>query len=334
MPNDATIGGGMHDIVINELMTKTVTCVCPETDVAEVARLLRDQRLSCAVVIENNVPVGIITERDLVRHVADTLDHPTLRERLTRDLMSAPPVTIREHDRLYDALVISRAQGIRHLPVVNENGNLVGLITQTDITRAYFKFYSQLPALIEHVLQLRTQNLVNANEQLLALSLEDPLLNIGNRRAMEVDLEHTHASSLRYRRTYSVALFDIDYFKSYNDHYGHPEGDRILKTIASSLNGCIRKADRLYRYGGEELLMLCPETPIEGVRIMAERLIAVIESLAITHVNSPSGVVTISGGIANRGEHQTWKELVNEADQALYAAKRAGRNRLHAINRA
>lgn len=334
MLNNEASETGLQDLIINELMTKTVTCVSPEMDVAEVARLLRDQRLSCAIVVEKNVPIGIITERDLVRHVADMLDHPSLRERLTRDLMSTPPVTIREHDRLYDALVVSRAQGIRHLPVINENGNLVGLITQSDITRAYFKFYSQLPALINQVLQSRTKNLVEANEQLQALSLEDPLLNIGNRRAMEVDLEHTHASSLRYRRTYSVALFDIDYFKSYNDHYGHPGGDRILQTIAGSLNGCIRKADRLYRYGGEEFLMLCPETPIEGVRIMAERLIAVIESLAVTHVNSPNGVVTISGGIANRGEFQSWKEVVNEADQALYAAKRAGRNRLHAISRA
>lgn len=331
MPIDEALNVGMFDLVINELMTKAVTCVCPDTDVAEVARLLRDQRLSCAIVVENNIPVGIVTERDLVRHIADTLDNPSKRERATRDLMTSPPVTIRETDHLYDALVISRAQSIRHLPVVNEKGNLVGLITQSDITRAYFKFYSQLPTLVANALQIRTKNLIDANEQLQALSLEDPLLNIGNRRAMEVDLEHTHASAVRYNRTYSVAIFDVDHFKSYNDHYGHPEGDRILKTVASTLNGCIRKADRLYRYGGEEFLMLCPETPIEGTRIMAERLVAVIESLAITHVESPKGVVTISGGIANRGHYGFWKEVVNEADQALYAAKRAGRNRLHAI---
>jgi diguanylate cyclase (GGDEF)-like protein len=144
---------------------------------------------------------------------------------------------------------------------------------------------------------------------------------------MEVDMELTHALNLRYRRPYSVVLFDIDNFKRFNDHYGHPAGDRLLKRISDFLQCNTRKVDRLYRYGGDEILLLLPETQIEGAVIFANRIIKDIELLAIPHCKNPFKVVTISGGIADCKAKGSWREVITEADQGLYLAKNGGRNR-------
>lgn len=318
----------VNDLQIGQLMTAVVSCVPPDADLASVSRMMRDRRFSCLVVEEAMRPLGIITERDLVRYMADAFDDRELRSVIAAQVMSTPPVTVKESDTLYDAMVITRAHGIRHLLVVTDAGEFAGLVTQSDITKAYFKLFEDLRGAIERSMNERTQELLAANERLKALSLEDPLLNVGNRRAMEVDLGHTHAAALRYKRPYSVTLFDIDCFKLYNDHYGHLAGDNALKLVAETLNRSIRATDRLYRYGGEEFLVLCPETPLEGALTLANRLIESVRKKGLDHCKSPHSVVTLSGGAANVGDHSSWTEVVGLADKALYEAKNKGRNQV------
>jgi diguanylate cyclase (GGDEF)-like protein len=162
--------------------------------------------------------------------------------------------------------------------------------------------------------------------------MEDGLLGIGNRRAMEVDLEHTHAVALRYKHPYTVVLFDIDHFKLYNDHYGHLEGDACLKQVSQTLEEAIRKSDRLYRYGGEEFLLILPNTKHSGALILAKRLVENLYNEAIPHCKSPHNVVTISAGIASysasNGNNISWKNVVEQADKSLYQAKSCGRNQV------
>ena len=158
----------------------------------------------------------------------------------------------------------------------------------------------------------------------------DALTGLGNRRAMEVDLEHTHVQAVRYNRSYAVALFDIDFFKLYNDHYGHKAGDDALRTVSGQLLSCIRKCDRLYRYGGEEILMLLPETSLYGALILVDRILAGFADLNIPHEKSSFGFVTLSCGVASQVEengYDKWEGLVDLADRGLYASKRGGRNR-------
>ena len=149
---------------------------------------------------------------------------------------------------------------------------------------------------------------------------------------MEVDLTHTHASAIRYNQTYSVLLLDVDFFKRYNDHYGHQMGDEALIKVADIIKKQIRSSDRLYRYGGEELLLLLPHTSAEQSATVADKLVKSIQDSAIPHKKGPLGCLTISGGCSSVKKRQEenyskWEQVVEEADRALYQAKTDGRNR-------
>jgi diguanylate cyclase (GGDEF)-like protein len=204
-------------------------------------------------------------------------------------------------------------------------------VTQADLARAHVLLIEQQREILEREINCKDCELQQANEQLKALSMLDALMGIGNRRAMEVDLEHTHALALRYSRNYVAVIFDLDFFKNYNDTYGHLAGDEALRQVAGYLQTRIRKSDRLYRFGGEEILMLLPETSHAGAMILAERIVAGLAEKKLPHSSSPFGVITISCGVATQTEQSTypsWHELVHRADQALYAAKRNGRNQV------
>ncbi len=324
-----------EEITISQFMSTQVACITPESSLAVAVRTMRQHGYSCVVVTRDETPLGLLTERDLVRLFSDHLESDGgLLECTVEECMSCPPVTVCDSTGLFESLVIARARRIRHLPVVNQQGRLAGIATQSDMVSAYIHFIEKQREIIEKSVTARTQSLLQANEQLKALSLEDALLGVGNRRAMEVDLEHTHATALRYRRPYAVVLFDIDHFKQYNDHYGHPAGDAALIRVSDYLQATIRKADRLYRYGGEEMLLLLPETPLEGAHIMASRLIEGLAKLKLPHIKSAHQVITLSGGInvLGVGENRAanWQEVVQGADEDLYLAKRSGRNRLGA----
>ncbi|TCK19105.1 diguanylate cyclase (GGDEF)-like protein [Thiogranum longum] len=323
----------MTQIPIHKLMTQHVELLSPATPLHSVAHAMQSKRHSCVVLGEDKIPAGIITERDLVSILGRILDEPELANEPAANFMSTPPCTVDDKQTLFDALVISRADGVRHLPVVNNSGKLVGLITQTDLAQAHFQVIEEQQHVIERAIHKRTEQLVAANAELQSLSMEDGLLHIGNRRAMEVDMEHTHARAVRYNQTYTTVLLDVDFFKAYNDHYGHMAGDDALKQTASIVKSAIRKSDRVYRYGGEELLLLLPDTGPDGGAILTQRILKALQDTAITHCKSPYGVITMSAGIANHDPEQEasatdWSAVVHAADQRLYQAKEAGRNRV------
>jgi two-component system cell cycle response regulator len=167
-------------------------------------------------------------------------------------------------------------------------------------------------------------------ENLERVSLEDRLTGVGNRRSMETELERSRARAQRYQRPYATILVDIDFFKKYNDHYGHQAGDVVLKQVADALGDDLRETDGAYRYGGEEFLVLLPETEAARAEEVAERLRQRVEALGIPHCVTEVGCVTISLGIgcetAEADAPAEWEEVVRRADSALYRAKSAGRN--------
>ncbi|MBE9536453.1 MAG: GGDEF domain-containing protein [Proteobacteria bacterium] len=315
---------------IQNLMTKKVYCVAPGETLGKALLIMRDKRFSCIVISEEEKPVGILTERDIVKLMADHSPPISPATTIISDVMSSPPVTVNESDTLFEALVVARAEKVRHLPVINPDGRIVGIVTQSDLVKAHFNLYEHQREIVETSIDERTRELIRANKELKALSMEDALLGIGNRRAMEVDLQHTHASATRYQFHYSVMLIDIDYFKNYNDHYGHLAGDDVLKKVANRIEFIIREADRLYRYGGEEFLLLMPETGLKDTALKAGEIVKDVQSLKIPHEKSSFKVLTISIGIGNCCEieekaNATWSDLVDIADQRLYKAKDKGR---------
>ena len=182
------------------------------------------------------------------------------------------------------------------------------------------------------VLEFRTQ-LQQANLALLGQSLTDPLTGLGNRRRMEQDLTSTHAHAQRTGRPYAVAMFDIDHFKNYNDHYGHLAGDDALRHVAHTLDHAVRAGERIYRYGGEEFLLLLPDASPADATAAARRVHRAVTDTALSHDARPTPppLVTLSGGVAcwTPDTDLTSPELLQHADQALFHAKTSGRNRVH-----
>jgi diguanylate cyclase (GGDEF)-like protein len=187
---------------------------------------------------------------------------------------------------------------------------------------------------LHHQLVQTQAQLEWANLELLERSLTDQLTGLGNRRRMDEDLERVHARALRIGRTYGIAIFDIDYFKRYNDHYGHVSGDEALRRVGSSIDLIVRSGESAYRYGGEEFLVLMPDCGMgDVVGVAADRIRRSVLQAAIPHEARPSApyVVTLSGGVSCwiPGSPLSAREVLEEADQALFDAKTAGRNRIY-----
>jgi two-component system cell cycle response regulator len=157
----------------------------------------------------------------------------------------------------------------------------------------------------------------------------DPLTQVGNRLRLREDLESLGGRVQRYGQRYSAALCDIDHFKRYNDRHGHLAGDEALLAVARAIHGELRLGDALYRYGGEEFLVLLPEQSEESAIIAMSRVRRVVERLALPHAaNPPLGVVTLSVGVAAMvpDDAPPWDGWIRRADEALYRAKDLGRN--------
>ena len=163
------------------------------------------------------------------------------------------------------------------------------------------------------------------HEQTLEFAVTDALTRLPNRRAFENEFDDEVQRAQRYHRPLSVISVDLDHFKMLNDRYGHAYGDLALQQTSDALRHGIRTTDRIYRLGGEEIAILCPETTAGDARILAERLRAAVAAAA----GPDAPPVTASFGIAELPSHAgDSKSLLAAADRALYAAKRHGRNRV------
>jgi len=167
-------------------------------------------------------------------------------------------------------------------------------------------------------------------QDLLTKANVDMLTGIYNRRFMENKLQQTISVLSRTNGLLSVLMIDIDFFKIYNDTYGHEQGDVCLKEVAHALSGNVSRAsDFVARYGGEEFIVILQNTEKEGACHIAERLLESVRELNIPHSGSSAApYVTVSIGVTTaRVEHgQTWGEYVKRADDALYMSKQNGRN--------
>jgi len=301
-------------MLVEALMNKTPVTLDQTTELKTAIPLMSDALSSSIIVIDGKEPVGILTDRDVASLFAGVIRGICDINQPLSEVMTPDPVCVTDKTSFKDALMLSKSRKLRSLPVINESGELVGLVTQTSLIDAY-------ATLVEH-----QDELENSVEELQLLSLEDPLLRIGNRRAMEVDLTYTEADAKRHNKTYAVALLDVDLFKDFNDTYGHQKGDEALILIASTIKKTVRTSDRVFRYGGEEILILMPETDQKKAFNCAERVRKAVEALNIPHAKSHHARMTISAGFASEEEGR-WVDLVARADKSLYRSKNEGRNK-------
>lgn len=226
---------------------------------------------------------------------------------------------------LYTYIVLLTAQGSR-------DDMLAGLEAGADdyVTKPLDPFVLYARLLVALRVTTMHADLEHYRKVLSQQARTDPLTGLNNRLKLSEDLEQVHAHSQRYAEEYCVAMCDVDNFKSYNDIYGHQEGDRALQAVASALVTAARSSDGLYRYGGEEFLLVLPNQSRLGAKAFMERALDTVRELKIAHSGDPTGHLTLSAGIsAFNAEHRADADtLLGEADAALYAAKAAGRNRV------
>jgi two-component system chemotaxis family response regulator WspR len=185
---------------------------------------------------------------------------------------------------------------------------------------------------LQQQLEKMNNELTRSNDELQRLSTLDGLTGVANRRRFDEILEREWQRAARSGAPLSLIFADIDFFKRYNDHYGHQAGDDCLKQVAGALQQTVhRPADLVSRYGGEEFVIVLPETAPEGALAVAEKVLGNVANLRIPHATSGvSDCLTLSIGVATLtpAGDETAEELIGAADQALYCAKEHGRNRI------
>jgi diguanylate cyclase (GGDEF)-like protein len=194
----------------------------------------------------------------------------------------------------------------------------------------YLYMISRRSIVVKQLVQKKTRELSEANEKLRQISLTDGLTGIANRRSYDDYLEKEWMRAIREKTSITIIMIDIDHFKLFNDHYGHSAGDECLKKVAHTLNSYFKRpADLVARYGGEEFSIILPNT--DDAFDIANNCRAAVENLHVHHEHSDiSNEITISVGVSSTmptGETGSY-ELVNNADKALYRAKKSGRNKV------
>ena len=188
-----------------------------------------------------------------------------------------------------------------------------------------------LNASLDRKVYKRTKELEKANAQLAKLAYIDGLTKVPNRHALNRQIEKMKLDSDNRCLPISVMMFDVDYFKQYNDHYGHIAGDEVLRQVAQAMESALPKDCFFARYGGEEFVIILKNASLDRAILLAEKVRKKIEREQIAHVKSEYEILTISVGVTTSTaplEETDVNELIQEADELLYVSKRNGRNQV------
>jgi len=184
--------------------------------------------------------------------------------------------------------------------------------------------------------RVKNQYLLKRQSDVLhSIALLDSLTGVANRRQFEQRLPEIWRHCSRNQAYLSVIMLDVDFFKRYNDRYGHQEGDQCLRLVADAVKGMLKRPnDLIARYGGEEFICILPEAKLSGAMRLAQAMVDAVHALHLEHLDSEFGEVTVSAGIAaiQPLAEQSWESLVEVADQQLYIAKHNGRNQVVGID--
>ena len=292
-----------------------------DTPVGEVLACLVDQD-DAVVVQDQGVGVGIVTTRDAIRLLQDevALTDPVHVH------MSTPLRTVPCDLTVGEAVAAMRDLNFKRLVVEDaQSKELIGIITQRDLIGVAYSRWAEL--MHHHALELREiiHVLENKTARLEKIASTDPLTGMANRARFEELLRNEQERHCRLPEVpFSVLIIDIDRFKQINDTWGHNQGDIVLRGVAQHIQGQLRHIDTLARWGGEEFAVLLPQTDLEAARAVARRICL---SLA-ENVFERAGRVTASFGVAMYQTGESAPALLGRADDALYRAKRNGRNRV------
>jgi diguanylate cyclase (GGDEF)-like protein len=198
--------------------------------------------------------------------------------------------------------------------------NIFYLISTDQVDAVYlFHWVNPLAALTVTILLIQRMGVLQKNQ-----AASDPLTGLLNRRAMYRNLEQELERSDRYKKVFSIIIFDVDNFKAVNDSYGHFGGDHVLRGISDLMRRAIRQTDSISRWGGEEFLIILPETDLASAQVFAERVLNLMRKAQFGRVKG----VTASFGVAAFAPGLMLEEMLHLADHAMYKAKQNGRNQV------
>ncbi|MBE9032302.1 diguanylate cyclase [filamentous cyanobacterium LEGE 11480] len=330
----------LRQLRIGDVMTANVVCAYPADSFLDVVAMMAAQSVSCVVIIDpvSEMPLGIITERDVVRFHAESQDLSVLT---AGQCMTQPLVTMQPHHSLWQVHQKMQEMHVRRLVISYATGQLAGIITQTQLLRMMDPVeIHQTMQQMQSVIDRQTSELQRLNQQLKATNQDlgrqakiDELTQVANRRSFNQSFSQLLQRSAGRHNAISLLLIDVDHFKLFNDTYGHVAGDRCLFKVAQVLKGLAQTPqDLCARYGGEEFALLLPGADLAEAEKIAQQAIQQVQKLAITHAASLThDYVTISIGVlATICRIDSAPEaLLQMADTALYEAKQTGRNRYH-----
>lgn len=287
-------------------MTSPILSVDEGSTLKEVAKFMKSKKTPLVLVKNKSLEyTGVVTEADFTRKVA--AKECSVKTTTVDAIMSSPVKTIKGSTIMAEANKTMRLSGIRHL-IVTDNEEFVGLLSPIN----FFKYYEDV------------------KEYLSDLAINDGLTKIHNRRYFDEVLAVEWKRTKREKSPLSLIMLDIDFFKKYNDTYGHQAGDESLIKVAKALTKSLRRpADMVARYGGEEFVIVLPNVELEDAVKLSEKIRAKIEDLEIEHkLSSINKFLTMSLGVVSiiPSLDSTPEELLNRADKALYNAKIRGRN--------
>ncbi len=265
---------------------------------------------------------GIVTTKDIVRMIRDRVDMSLP----IRHHMTSPVWTINCKETIKAAIEHLKQRKFKRAIVVNDTGDVIGVITQQELISITYGRWAELMKLHAHELGELVQVLESNNSRLQQESLTDTLTGTGNRRMFNQAIESEIGRFYRQEMTcFSILLLDIDFFKKINDTRGHPFGDEVLKALCQTVRKILRVSDTFARWGGEEFAILLPGADLNSATTLAERIRKDIEQNP-----TRSQTITVSIGVAQYRRGESLEMLLQRVDKALYEAKQSGRNRVSA----
>lgn len=298
------------------------TTAFENTSTIQAIRLMKDNNSDSIIIIDDNhKAIGIFTTKDFINliHLNANLNTPINK------YMTSPVSTLSEYSTISEAIDFIRNKHFKRIVVTNENDEITGILTQKELLRIIYNKWIDF-------IKEEGNRISKINEELLskATKLEekasfDFLTKLYNRRKFNSFLEYEISKANRYKEQHlSLLLVDIDYFKNVNDTYGHLVGDNVLQEISKILTICSRDTDIVARWGGEEFVLMLPQTNIEQAFFVAEKLRATIEKHKFDDVKH----ITCSIGVSQFHKNENKDTLFKRVDEALYKAKKSGKNRV------
>lgn len=297
------------------------TTAYENTSTIQAIRLMKDNNSDSIIIIDDeHKALGIFTTKDFINliHLNSDLHKPISL------YMTKPVSTLSEISTISEAIDFIRDKHFKRIVVTNENDEITGILTQKELLRIIYNKWIDF-------IKEEGNRISKINEELLskATKLEekasfDFLTKLYNRRKFNSFLEYEISKANRYKEQHlSLLLVDIDYFKNVNDTYGHLVGDNVLQEISKILTICSRDSDIVARWGGEEFVLMLPQTNVEQAFFVAEKLRATVEKHKFDDVKH----VTCSIGVSQFHKGEDKETLFKRVDEALYKAKNSGRNR-------